>query len=187
MSNRHVVLGLLESGPLHGYDLLARFQQELSGVWAMDTGQLYRVLAQLEREGLVDMKRVPQERRPDRKVYSLTEAGRAELDAWRRAPVPARRRLSDELLVKLALTPPGYERELLAAIAGQRRAYELYLAELEATVEQAGPYLTLPQRLSCEAGIRHTRTDLEWLDYCERAIRHDLGDAPAEGGADGHE
>lgn len=100
MSLRHTILGFLSIQPLSGYDLKRYFDASVRHFWSADQAAIYRTLADLSAEGLVEHERVAQSTRPDRKVYHLTDPGRAALDAWLATPAPpvARR---EPLLVKL--------------------------------------------------------------------------------------
>lgn len=100
MSLRHTILGFLSIQPLSGYDLKRYFDASVRHFWSADQAAIYRTLADLSAEGLVEQERVAQTTRPDRKVYHLTDPGRAALDAWLATPAPpvARR---EPLLVKL--------------------------------------------------------------------------------------
>ena len=88
----HAVLGVLARGPRHGYDLRRALEEELGAEWRVDFGQLYRVLARLERAGWVRVQRHERATGPTRKVRAITAAGRRELERWRVEPPPATRR-----------------------------------------------------------------------------------------------
>ncbi|MFN8644738.1 MAG: substrate-binding domain-containing protein [Candidatus Binatia bacterium] len=88
----HAVLGILASGPRHGYDLRRALEEELGAEWRVDFGQLYRVLARLDRAGWVRVQRQERAAGPTRKVRAITAAGRRELERWRATPPPATRR-----------------------------------------------------------------------------------------------
>lgn len=85
---RLALLSLLDDGPGHGYELMKRLEERSGGTYNASPGTVYPVLQQLEDEGLV---RCVED--DGKKVYHLTDAGRAELreneDAveriWRRA------------------------------------------------------------------------------------------------------
>src|SRR3954462_7840845 len=79
MSLRHAVLGMLDEAPASGYDLLKRFEQAMSNVWAATQSQLYGELGKLEKAGLI---RVLAEGPRGRKEYEITEDGRVELRHW---------------------------------------------------------------------------------------------------------
>ncbi len=64
----------------HGY-LIEEYLQRL-GFFGVEMSTLYRTLRQLEKEGLLLSTWEPGQTGPARRVYSLTDAGRAWLDAW---------------------------------------------------------------------------------------------------------
>jgi len=80
-----LVLGILQDGGLHGYEIAKRIREV--GVKSLEVaeGRLYPALHKLELDGLIQAEWIPQEGRPPRKVYSLTEAGQAELSRQRKA------------------------------------------------------------------------------------------------------
>ena len=74
------LLGLGGAGS--GYELTKRVGRAIGHVWAPARSQLYALLPRLVGDGLVDVRAVRQETRPDKQVYRLTPAGRAALDGW---------------------------------------------------------------------------------------------------------
>ena len=72
------LLSLLADKPMHGYDLIRELEQRSGGVWRPSPGSIYPTLQLLEDEGLVTG-----EEREGKRVYSITEAGRAELEERR--------------------------------------------------------------------------------------------------------
>jgi transcriptional regulator len=80
-----LVLGVLQTGDLHGYEIAKRIQQISERALQVGEGQLYPALHKLEKQGLVCATWVPQEGKPPRKVYSLTDAGLDELSRQRRS------------------------------------------------------------------------------------------------------
>ena len=77
------VLALLRiEGPSSGYDLLKLADKSIGHLWAPARSQLYATLTRLVRRSLVDGEDVAQARRPDKRVFRLTEAGVAALDEW---------------------------------------------------------------------------------------------------------
>lgn len=71
---RLVILSLLEDGPKHGYQLMKEMQDRSGGIYRASAGTVYPTLQQLEDEGMI-----ASEKQDGRRVYALTEAGRAEL------------------------------------------------------------------------------------------------------------
>src|SRR3954453_9018907 len=77
---QEVLLALLAKEASHGYQLRARLQLALGPLAeALNAGQVYVTLARLDKAGLVRSEHVGQSDRPDRKVYELTEDGRARV------------------------------------------------------------------------------------------------------------
>ena len=84
-----VTLVLLEEESSHGYELLGRMQEEF-GFEEINPGSVYRTLRQMEHEGLCrsQWETPAPEAGPPRRMYSITEAGEAYLEAWARACKP---------------------------------------------------------------------------------------------------
>lgn len=80
---RLAILSLLSEGPKHGYQLMKELAERSGGVYRASAGSVYPTLQQLEDEGLIECTQ-----EVGRRVYRLTDAGRAELandpDAVRR-------------------------------------------------------------------------------------------------------
>jgi DNA-binding PadR family transcriptional regulator len=73
---RLALLALIAGAPGHGYDLMTRLEARFDGAYQASAGAIYPTLQQLEDERLVRL--APNE---ERKVYHLTKAGQAEVDA----------------------------------------------------------------------------------------------------------
>lgn len=77
------VLGLLSlEGERSGYDLSKQAERSVGQVWAPTKSHLYAVLRRLSTAGLVSAREVEQQGRPDKQLYSLTDAGHAAFQAW---------------------------------------------------------------------------------------------------------
>jgi transcriptional regulator len=79
-----LLLAALESGPLHGYAIIAAVQDRSAGALELRTGTIYPALNRLERLGLLQSSwQSVGERR--RRCYELTDAGRRSLATERTA------------------------------------------------------------------------------------------------------
>ena len=85
------VLLLLRERPVHGYELLEQLP-ELTGE-RVDMGNLYRFLRVLESEGIVRSEWDDRAPGPSKRVYELTDEGRALLDQWASALKDSQTRL----------------------------------------------------------------------------------------------
>jgi DNA-binding PadR family transcriptional regulator len=63
---------------MHGYDLIRELEERSGGAWRPSPGSIYPTLQLLEDEGLVTG-----EERDGKRVYTITESGRAELEERR--------------------------------------------------------------------------------------------------------
>ena len=77
-----IVLALLSGRSAYGYEITAWLRDQ--GFSDIAEGTVYALLIRVEQRGLVDVEKVASEKGPPRKVYSLNERGRAQLeDFWR--------------------------------------------------------------------------------------------------------
>ncbi len=127
MSVSHVLLRLLVDGPGHGYDL-SRQLTAFRHFYPLNNVNVYPLLRDLELQGLLTSRRELADSRM-RRVYEITDAGRAELRAWIDAApdalMPSER---DLVALKLALTPRGEA----PALAWLERAVTELDAEIDA-------------------------------------------------------
>jgi PadR family transcriptional regulator len=78
-----VVLALLAMQPAYGYEITAQLREQ--GFTDIVEGTVYALLVRVEQRGLVDVAKVPSEKGPPRKVYTLNANGRAYLEEFWRA------------------------------------------------------------------------------------------------------
>jgi PadR family transcriptional regulator, regulatory protein PadR len=77
-----MVLAILSGRPAYGYEITAWLREQ--GFSDIAEGTVYALLVRVEQRGLVDVEKVPSEKGPPRKVYSLNAQGREYLDEfWR--------------------------------------------------------------------------------------------------------
>lgn len=97
---RYIILGLLGAHSMSGYDIKRAFDRSLATYWNAGNSQIYTTLKALAARGFVSSELIYQEGRPNRRVYRLTDTGRAELDRWLVEAVPERF-TKDEFLTRL--------------------------------------------------------------------------------------
>jgi DNA-binding PadR family transcriptional regulator len=163
---QEVLLALLSEGGSYGYQLRARLHLALGPLaQSLNAGQVYVTLGRLEKQVLVSSERVEQSDRADRKVYTLTGAGRDRVAEWLRdtswpKPAPAEFHLKLVAAAAAGLADPvrlvdAQRHALLEALAAAQRAA---LAEPEGSV--AG--------LLLEGVVLRLQADLRWLEACAR-------------------
>lgn len=77
-----IVLAILSVRPAHGYEITAWLREQ--GFTDIAEGTVYALLVRIEQRGFVDIEKIPSEKGPPRKVYSLNAQGQDYLEEfWR--------------------------------------------------------------------------------------------------------
>ncbi len=168
MSVRHAVLGLLAQHPRHGYELRAAFEAVVGGEenWDVKPAQIYSTLARLEKSQLVAEESVGQDGGPEKRVYTITPAGRAALLEWFATGIEHEHQ-RDEFFIKLMLSLVSGEANPRALLQTQRN--QLY-QEMHAVTTQRNrlnPKTELARILLLDKAIMHLEADLRWIDMAE--------------------
>ena len=79
---KHGILGLLNYGSMTGYEIDKAFKDSLSYFWNAQTSQIYRELQTIKKNGWATDEVVVQTGKPDKKVFSITQSGKEELNRW---------------------------------------------------------------------------------------------------------
>jgi DNA-binding PadR family transcriptional regulator len=166
---KYVLLGLLAGESRHGYELKTVFEELLAHTWPLNIGQVYMTLNRLEQEGLIESEVVPQDLLPDRKVWSVTRAGRRALREWSEEPVEGPVRLRDEFFMKVLVRSIVRGTDPLELVREQRRQHVKSLAELAKV--RADPSLSDATALLIEGAILRLEADIKWLDVCEQRFK----------------
>ena len=196
MALRNAVMAALLEGEASGYDLAKGFEASVANFWMATPQQLYRELERMESEGLVSARVVQQERRPNKRLFSLTEAGLQVLREYVGEAPAKPLALRDELMVKVQCVDIGdtadfeavraavaerHERST-AKLARYQRMQERMLAgrseeEYLATAERIGPYLTLLGGMALErANLQWGETVLKRLEQRAAVLGGSAGD-----------
>ncbi|MFP5313404.1 MAG: PadR family transcriptional regulator [Actinomycetes bacterium] len=167
MSIRHSLLALLQDQPRYGYQLRVEFENRTGATWPLNIGQVYTTLDRLERDAMVAKEGDDGE---GHVVYSITPAGKAEVNTWFSAPVERNNPPRNELAITLALavTLPGVD--VQAIIQAQRvasiRALQDYTRARRDTAASQRSTDTA-WLLVLDSLIFQTEAEVRWLDLCE--------------------
>ncbi|MGA4865599.1 PadR family transcriptional regulator [Streptomyces lavendulocolor] len=187
MSIRHGLLALLERGPRYGSQLRTEFESRTGSTWPLNVGQVYTTLSRLERDGLVEQ---DGEDGAGHALYTITEAGRAELKLWFEKPVDRTSPARDELAIKLAMAvgAPGVDirdviqsqrRHTVKAMQDYTRLKAQALTALESGAERERD--DVAWLLVLEQLIFQTEAEARWLDHCEARLIRLSATAPQNG------
>ncbi|MFF5634168.1 PadR family transcriptional regulator [Streptomyces sp. NPDC012825] len=159
MSIGHTLLGLLESGPRHGYDLKRAFDERFGHDRPLHYGQVYSTMSRLLRNGLVVVDGVEAGGGPERKRYAVTEAGVTDVARWLATPEKPEPYLQSTLYTKVVLallTGRGAD-----GILDAQRAEHLRLMRELTRRKRDGD---LADQLICDHALFHLEADLRWLE-----------------------
>ena len=169
MALEHAILVSLAERSASGYDLARRFDASIGHFWSASHQQIYKVLARMEGDGWVSSHVVEQDGRPDKKVYGITAAGRAELADWSARP-SADEQFRSEFSVKLRALPFGDRAAIVEDVRARRRRHEERLAYYADSAERFYPRPDdlgpdeLGGWLVLRGGLLTEQTGIEWCD-----------------------
>ncbi|MFI7126520.1 PadR family transcriptional regulator [Nonomuraea sp. NPDC050153] len=177
MALKHAVLAALLGGEYSGYQLTKIFDVGVSNFWYAAPQQLYAELTRLEADGLIAGREVVQRGRPNKRVFTVTESGAAELASFAAAPSKPLL-IRDDLAVKVHAVDRVDPAPVIEQLLERAEEAAVKLAFFEQTLvrmrgdldeetflrqgEHVGPYL------SCLAGCRLER---EMRDWCRETAR----------------
>jgi PadR family transcriptional regulator AphA len=169
----YAILGLLESQPMHGYEMFQQFKNGALGqIVHLEMSQMYAFLKKLERLKYIEAQLEAQGPRPPRKIFRLTEQGRRTFFQWLKEPVERPREIRILFLIKLYFVRQFTPEETGPLIDKQIVACQNFLDHLESQH-------TLPLEASDGAFFDHvvlrgriyqTRSLLDWLHELQHQL-----------------
>ncbi|MDC7337137.1 PadR family transcriptional regulator [Streptomyces lydicus] len=159
MSIGHTLLGLLESGPRHGYDLKRAFDEHFGHDRPLHYGQVYSTMSRLLKNGLVEVDAVEAGAGPERKRYAITDAGVTDVAQWLARAEKPEPYLQSTLYTKVVLAL--MTRRDAAELLDTQRTEHLRLMRGLTERKRTGD---LADQLICDHALFHLEADLRWLE-----------------------
>jgi len=185
MSLKYTLLGFLSCGSMTGYDLKKHMDNSTQFFWNATLSQIYPALKKLAQEGLVEATVIPQEGKPDKKSYLITETGRATLMDWLAEPIDELSLPKDPALLKLffsgALDKETLLSQLHRQLALHRAQLAYYQQETAAYIEQIIAETGLARdgvlwELARQFGEEYERAYIRWLEKAIETVEQKLSD-----------
>ncbi|MES1026334.1 PadR family transcriptional regulator [Gloeocapsa sp. BRSZ] len=177
MSLAYAILGFLRKEAMTGYELKNQcFDQTIAHLWRADQAQIYKTLDKLVESGWIACKIETQRDRPHRKVYSITEIGKAELWKWLQChqPLPT---IREPLLIQLFFGAELSNEAIVHLLKQELVAHQKKLADCD--------QITLPpfedastnrdqkmQQLVLELVKQKEQTYINWLRTAIDVVSH---------------
>ena len=174
---KHGILGLLSYGSMTGYDITRTFKDSLSYFWNAQTSQIYRELQTLKANGWATDETVNQTGKPDKKVFTITESGRKELNKWLTDDT-AEFRMRSPMLMKIFFRG---ERSLDENIEYFRKLYDdcvnfaLLMKNSPPNVEGYKNRVDDPSKsiywgMTVEFGAMYAQMYMKWVENCMKKL-----------------
>jgi len=174
MSLKHGLLGLINGQPMTGYELDKEFKETLAHFWQAKPQQIYRELNAMEQTGWLTSERVPQEDKPNRRVYTITSKGKAAYLDWLASPgedIKNATRVKNAFFMRLFFAADtsreqtlellhGYHEQCLIGMKEMDEANELY----DETDLSNNPEEMRYIKLIMMHGEMMRKTRLEWVE-----------------------
>jgi DNA-binding PadR family transcriptional regulator len=165
MYSEIVILAMLRQRPQHGYELKKCIEQALGGTVSLNNNVLYPALKHFEGMGAVVREVVPQEGKPNRHIYHLTERGSALLHIYL-CDFPSECAANEaEFFTRVAFFD-YLELEERQAILHKRLVHLegqlAYLRNLQQLADQAGTGVDVQQRVLAFQ-LRRLRDEHQWI------------------------
>ncbi len=159
MEERLLILGLLRSHEMHGYQLHEMLAERAVTAVHLSKANAYKLLKKLEADGLVRAYEERQGNRPPRRVYRVTEEGEAAFQTMLRTLLAEYVEPEFPSIVPLNFVSELPASEGLALLKQRRTALVAQIAKIAAVPEE-----TRQAHLSLDFFHHAYRTELEWLD-----------------------
>jgi PadR family transcriptional regulator AphA len=172
MSLPHVILTVLSTRDATGYDITKEFSSSIGYFWKASHQQVYRELNKMGQQGFVTCVLEPQEGKPDRKVYSITEAGRQALTEWFDHP-SVHPTVRDEFCAKLmacSVQSAKPYRDQLAELIEDSKKFVAQYQEIESAYYANPASLDKQQKLERLTLRRNILARQAWLAWAEETF-----------------
>ncbi|MBE3559171.1 MAG: helix-turn-helix transcriptional regulator [Ktedonobacteraceae bacterium] len=165
----YVLLGLLYSQPMHGYEMFQQLEHGILGqIVHLEMSQMYAFLKKLERLHYIEAELEPQGIRPPRRIFHLTDEGRDVFLSWLIRPVDKPRDIRILFLIQLYFVQRFLPEQTSSLVERQIEACRRFLAHLEAQSSGNGHKITVDDaaffnHVVLRSRTYQTRALLEWL------------------------
>ena len=121
---KYALLGFLNYGSMTGYQLKQFMDDSTCNFWNAKISQIYTTLKSLEETEMVTSRIQPQEERPDKRVYTITEKGRSDFQQWLAEPETHVPQLKDGFLLKFFFSSRLDKETILSQLRLQKKLHQ---------------------------------------------------------------
>ncbi len=184
---KHGILGLLNYGSMTGYDIVQIFRDSLSYFWHAQTSQIYRELQTLKRNSWATDETIPQEGRPDKKIFTITDKGRDELKRWLREE-NAESEVRSPLMMKVFFRGELSLDENISFFKKLRNAGSSFTESLTTSPPDIANYASMIDdpmkalywKMTVEYGKMYMKMQDQWIESCIRQMEELKNENPGD-------
>ncbi|MFD5051694.1 PadR family transcriptional regulator [Streptomyces tendae] len=174
MSIPYVLLGILATGPQHGYELKRQHDARFPEARPLAYGQVYTTLQRLARDGHIEVLDTQADGAPERTRYCVTHDGVKKLRLWLAESIPPAPFTTNEIFAKLVVALLDGDRTVAAGMLSRQR--DMYKSRVEELLARREAVESSPAAaLSLDYAFDHLAADLRWLDTVAEVV-DDLGE-----------
>ncbi|MFC5699789.1 PadR family transcriptional regulator [Cohnella faecalis] len=162
MVGADVILGLLHKRPFSGYEIKNYFETLFFYFYGTSFGTIYPTLNKLERQGCISKQSVPQDNRPNKNLYSLTDKGREQFRDYMDSPVEADVFRSD-FMMRLFFGSLAGPEKILGWMTERLEQTTQTLKKMEEDYNLWSPSMSPSQQICMQWGIESQRTSIHSL------------------------
>ncbi|MCP4139888.1 MAG: PadR family transcriptional regulator [Chloroflexi bacterium] len=170
---KYALLGFLNYSTYSGYDLKQLMDVSTSNFWHAKQSQIYTTLKKLEKDGIVISHIEPQESRPNRRVYEITESGKEDLRNWISQPMTTIESRKETLLLKLFFSSQLDPQSVLTELRLQQNLHQAELTRFQGVTKDVIQQFSSSEDMQKEAqfweatrrfGELYAEMYIRWLD-----------------------
>jgi DNA-binding PadR family transcriptional regulator len=182
---KYAILGLINRASMTGYDLMKEFNEDLVNFWYARHSQIYPELKKLVKEGLITYEKIIQGEKMEKKLYSITNAGREDFLSWLAEPDLLEPTPKDIFRLKAFFIESLSPEQMIAHFQYQLDQRHKKLAILEGTMS-THPLATGPKNIKSplygdyvvlKGAIMREQTYIQWLQECLQELNESCRDA----------
>lgn len=178
MSLAFGILGFLNYEPMSGYDLVKAFDSSLQFFWHVQKSHIYLELKKLEKEGYICGETVIQSDRPNKKIFSITEAGKKEFMNWLAEGADENTtHFKSAFLMKVFFggnMSPAQSVEILKKYKADCERYLKSMGSTPESIEKYGSdmetYQTMYWQFTVDYGYNFIKNCIEWSERCIKKL-----------------
>lgn len=161
MNLQDVILGFLCERPMTGYEIKQQMENSVGFFFDASYGGIYPALKKLEKEGLVEKQVIPQEGKPNKNLFVITENGKEVFQGYLNSPLDPTTIRSD-ILTRLFFAQFTPKENVLKWLNEERERNVSKLKQYE--VINQNYELEKFQRFTLEYGIRISEMIIDLID-----------------------